>query len=54
MAGELLAEEGALAPEGSDGTSVEQCLSAKFHFVDLAGSEKQERRATGEKGSKVS
>ena len=50
MAGELLAEEGALASEDSDGTSVEQCLSAKFHFVDLAGSEKAGK--TGNRGER--
>ena len=50
MAGELLTEEGALASKDSDGTSVEQCLSAKFHFVDLAGSEKAGR--TGNRGER--
>ena len=50
MAGELLAEEGVPAAEGSDGTSVEQCLSAKFHFVDLAGSEKAGK--TGNRGER--
>ena len=38
------------AAEGSGGTSVEQCLSAKFHFVDLAGSERVGR--TGNQGER--
>jgi len=41
---------GTLAAEGSGSTSVEQCLSAKFHFVDLAGSERAGR--TGNQGER--
>ena len=39
-----------LAAEESGSTSVEQCLSAKFHFVDLAGSERAGR--TGNQGER--